>query len=401
MNPLIANYNHLLPINRKERFYTGTVLPQIITNDNFKHINLFFDLIENFPKVKQIQPNSENNNIQFLTEYSLKESANFLGKKYKNLPKTKDTPDVVILITEPDLVLIVIEAKMFTSPNVSEFKNQIKAQKEVIKCIQENLDIQSGNIFHLGLVPERYFSQNINADCQIVYWENIVTAYKGILHGSFFYETLRYALQNFDTLVSANSGAFGSFGKNSEDRLPGLEILSLHKVGKGFLVGRKGGVNGAELKTDKESGGWQTYEYEVNFTGKETPNRNWFSSAEFVEFMKDAEFETTMKQEHQELDPWHFSYLGKDYYENVSRILGYGGNLDCPVKAIYTGNKGVQYSDKLLGRKINPNWWVLMADGRQFKYGTSTTGSHLLQENCSAAGYKRTSWSEIRNFNWQ
>lgn len=400
MNSLVNNFSKYLPINRKERYYTGTVLPQIICSDNFRNINLFLELIDGFPKGVEIHANACDNNIQFLTEYSLKESANFLGKKYDDLPKAKDTPDVVILITEPELFLIVIEAKMFTKANISEFKKQIQAQIEVIKCIQRNLNIKPSNIYHIGLVPEKYFSNNITTSCQMLYWENILNAYTEILKGTYFYETLKYALSSFSVLVSTSTGAFGSFGKNSEDRLNGLDILACHKTGKRFFVGRNRGINGAELHKDKESGGWQTFEYEVNFKVNVAPNRNWFSSFDFVEFMRDANTELETTQDTPNPDPWHFSYLGKDYFENVSSVLGFGGDLDCPIKAIFTGNKGVKYEDKLLGRKINPNWWVLMLDGKQLKYGTSTTGNHLVQENCSAAGYKRTNWREIKNYRW-
>ncbi len=400
MNSLYNNFNNYLPLNRKERFFTGTVLPQILCHENFKYINLFFGLIDNFPKDIVIHANAANNNIQFLTEYSLKESANFCGKKYQNLPKTKDTPDVVILITEPDLYLIVIEAKMFTSPNNSDFKQQIKAQQDVIKCVQENLEIKPVNIFHLGLVPENYFSKNIITNCQMLYWENILNAYTGILQGTYFYETLKFALQNFTKLISGNNGSFGSFGKNCEDRLSGLEILTWHKAGKRFWVGRDRGLYGNKLQKDKETGGWQRFEYEVNFTGNEAANRNWFSSFDFVEFMKDAQLEIKSEEESTQLDPWHFAYLGKDYFENVSLVLGFNGSLDCPIKSIYTGNTSkVEYKQKIYGRMVNPNWWVLMADGKQLKYGT-TTGNILIQGNFSTAGYKRTNWREIKSYNW-
>ncbi len=400
MNSLNNNFNNYLPLNRKERFYTGTVLPQILCYDNFKYINLFFDLINNFPKDIIVQANAANNNIQFLTEYSLKESANFFGKEYQNLPKTKDTPDVVILITEPDLYLIVIEAKMFTTPNISDFKQQIKAQQDVIKCVQENLEIKPVNIFHLGLVPENYFSKNIIVDCQMLYWENILNTYNGLLQGTYFYETLKFALHNFSSLISGNKGSFRSFGKNCEDRISGLEILTWHNAGKNFWVGRNRGLYGKEFLMDKETGGWQTYEYEVNFTESEAPNTNWFSSKEFVEHIKDANIDIAREQ-NSDLDPWHFSYLGKDFYENISKILGYGGILDCPIKAIYTGKTSkVNYKQKIYGRKVDPNWWVLLSDGRQLKHGTSTTGNNLIQAVCSASGYKRTSWKEIRDFDW-
>lgn len=399
MENLEKNFNEYLPLNRKERFYTGTVLPGIICFQNFEYIHLFLRLIDNFPQNLSIQPNSIQNNIQFLTEYSLKESANFSGKKYVDLPSTKDTPDLVILITKPELYLIVIEAKMFSSASIDKFKEQIEAQEKIIDCIKSNLKIKKENIFHIGLVPKNYFSNNIRTNCQMLYWEDIIDSYQDILSKNYFYETLKLALSNYSTLNSSSDGAFGSFGQNMEDKLSGLDIIKLCQSGKSFFIGRNRGLNGTELKKDRDSGGWKTFKYEVNFTEKTPPNRNWFSSKEFVDFISIESFIPESDSNEIQTDPWHFSHLGKEYFEKISEILGYGGNLDCPIKSIYTGNKGVKYEDKKLGRKINPNWWALLINGRQLKYGT-TTGNKIIEGTFSTDGYKRTNWNEIKNYKW-
>lgn len=399
MENLERNFKEYLPLNRKERFYTATILPCIICHQNFQHINLFFKLIKRFPQNLIIQPDSFQNNIQFLTEYSLKESANFSGKTFIELPSTKDTPDLVILITKPELYLIVIEAKMFSSATIDKFKEQIEAQEKIIECIQTNLEIKNENIFHLGLVPKNYFSTNIQTKCQILYWEDIIDAYQKNLNGNYFFETLKLALNNYSILNSNSKGAFVNFGQNKEDKLTGLEILNLNKSGKAFFVGRNRGLNGIELIKDRDSGGWKTFKYEVNFTKKTPPNRNWFSVKEFVEFINIEPIIPESVATNIQSDPWHFSHLGKEYFEKISGILGYGGKLDCPIKSIYTGNKGVKYEDENLGRKINPNWWALLLNGRQLKYGT-TTGNKKVEGSFSTDGYKRTSWREIKNYKW-
>jgi len=74
MKSLEHNYNNILPLNRKERFYTGTVLPAIICYDNFRYLNRFFKLIRGYNRELSIFPNSDKNNILFQTEYSFKES---------------------------------------------------------------------------------------------------------------------------------------------------------------------------------------------------------------------------------------------------------------------------------------------------------------------------------------
>lgn len=399
MEQLEKNYNQFLPLNRKERYYTGTILPYIICYQDFKHIQLFFNLINNFPKNILIKPDTDQNNIQFNSEFSLKESVNFSGKKYKDVPVTKETPDIVILITKPELFLIVVEAKMFSSTQPHEFKEQVEAQKKMIDCIKNNLEIKQENIFHLGLVPKEYFSKNITTNCQIIFWEDIIEAYKGIMNKNYFYETLRYALKNYKTLISSNSDSFGSFGQNMEDKLSGIEILKLHESGKEFWVGRNRGLNGPELRTDKESGGWKTYKYEVNFKDETAPNRNWFGSKEFVKFINDGKIIPEEILNENQTDSWHFSYLGKEYFEKVSEILGFGGTLNCQIKALHTGNKGVKYKDKLLGRKINPNWIAVLSNGKQFRYGTHTKNK-LEEGSFSFSGYKRNSWDDIKNYNW-
>jgi len=231
----------------------------------------------------------------------------------------------------------------------------------------------------------------------MIFWEDIVEAYQDILDKTYFIETLKIALRNFAKLKPSNYSAFGSFGQNMEDKLSGLEILNNSSVV--FFIGRKGGLNGPDLRQDRDSGGWRTFKYEVNFTENAAPNRNWFSSKEFVEFMK---AETVVSESLPVIfhsDPWHFSHLGKEYFEKIAQILGYGKTLDCPIKSVYTGNKGVKYEDKNIGRKINPNWWVLLLNEKQVKYGT-TTGNKIVEGNCSTDGYKRTSWSEIKNYEW-
>ena len=69
---LLDLFDERLPINRKERYYTGTVLPMIVASDGFKHFGRFLALC-GMPEVAlEADPNSAN--IQFLTEYGFEES---------------------------------------------------------------------------------------------------------------------------------------------------------------------------------------------------------------------------------------------------------------------------------------------------------------------------------------
>lgn len=292
MSNLTNNYLKYLPINRKKKFYTDTLLPSIICYDNFKYFNLFLDLIKNFPKNLKIHPEADRNNIQFITEFSIKESVDFYKNSFSSSIKTGETPDVVILITEPELYLIVIEAKMFCSTKITEFNNQILGQRKVIDCIKSNINVPDNNIYHIGLIPKKYFLEGIALDFQMIFWEDIINAYKQILSNNYFYETLVLAINNYESLVSKYDGS--GKGKNSEDRLQGTAIVDKYKNGEIFWVGRNRGLWGNELKSDKETGNWKKFKYEINYSSKTPPNANWFSVENFYNFISENTISTNL-----------------------------------------------------------------------------------------------------------
>jgi len=67
-----------LPLNRKERFFTGTVFPMITCKDNFAHLHILMSLLGVSP-IPTIVANPDETNIQFFTEYSLQEPPKFFS----------------------------------------------------------------------------------------------------------------------------------------------------------------------------------------------------------------------------------------------------------------------------------------------------------------------------------
>ena len=63
--------NRMLPLNRKERYYTATVLPGIICTENFKYFGRFLKLLNLGSARFDV---ADNVNIQFFTEYGLAEA---------------------------------------------------------------------------------------------------------------------------------------------------------------------------------------------------------------------------------------------------------------------------------------------------------------------------------------
>ena len=61
-----------LPFNRKERFFTGTVLPMLVCAADFAHFSRLTELVGLGPIEVDARPSSAN--VQFFTEYSFVES---------------------------------------------------------------------------------------------------------------------------------------------------------------------------------------------------------------------------------------------------------------------------------------------------------------------------------------
>lgn len=100
-----------LPVNRKERYYTGTVLPAVICSDDLTHLGLLANLLHAGPVTVRADP--RDCTVAFFTEYGIAES--LIGPaagRFTDLPPGKDTPDVIVLITEPHPLLIALEAKL-------------------------------------------------------------------------------------------------------------------------------------------------------------------------------------------------------------------------------------------------------------------------------------------------
>ena len=109
-------FDERLPINRKERYYTGTVLPMIVASDGFKHFGKFLALC-GIPEIAlEADPNTTN--VQFFSEYGFKESLmNGAEKRFRD-PGGRDTPDLVVYMERS--LLLGVEAKFFDQPSIAD-----------------------------------------------------------------------------------------------------------------------------------------------------------------------------------------------------------------------------------------------------------------------------------------
>lgn len=270
-----------LPINRKERFYTGTVLPSILFHNGLSNLFRFLREIEGFPL--SINENNTQDNFLFYTEYNLKESAGKKSVGAEIYTVTRDTPDVIIEILPPQRMFVVIEAKMYANLTQNDFGKQMAAQKlAVIDPLKDKYGLNNAQIFRVALTPRRLGFKRTE-DYQVINWEFLLDNEDIDLQGNYFAHFLRFALERYGELVCDQSG----MASTVERRIPGFDVYENGIGQKTLWVGRKGGKR--IIEEDVKKGIWRDKLYAINTQKPQGGQKgNWISSHEFAAIVDSA-----------------------------------------------------------------------------------------------------------------
>ncbi len=276
-NTVDSTSPHWLPLNRKERYYTGTVLPMLIGSDRFSQLHRFLALcglvVEPFGR----DDDGGGPGIQFFTEYNLFESIFTKEDRARfeaDPPTERDTPDLVLVGSD---WLLVVEAKMFHKPNPATMTEQLRRQRTIVKYLADALPhIPADRVAHVLLVPGGLDTTGVPG--KILRWEDVRDAYR-FVGPLYWHDVLADALARYTDLVSKGP----LFHQNMQAMMTGQEIVTAHAEGNDDYqyMGRKRGLDGAELAEDIKSGNWRTQRYEVSDI--HPSSGNWFTVAEFIQ----------------------------------------------------------------------------------------------------------------------
>ena len=288
-----------LPMNRKERFFTGTVLPMLVCGDGFVHVGRFLEMLG--VRDVEVDATPDSATIQFFTEYSFWESR--FSKPDRDrfdeaADMAKDTPDVLIFISAPRRMLVGIEAKMYHRPTKQGLEHQLGRQWQLLAgYLADALDVDPADVHLSALLPQSLVDKVGplavavgDADpheLPTITWEDVLHEYQGA--DSYWVAVLREALQRYPNLKSRDAEECGrvEYGQNADAKLSGLEIVTLEKAG-GLVhrwVGRQGGDSGDLLQADRSSGKWRGHMYECRIEAPPPGNPNWFPVEAFVSMM--------------------------------------------------------------------------------------------------------------------
>ncbi|MEX1046179.1 MAG: hypothetical protein WD757_06840 [Actinomycetota bacterium] len=311
-----------LPLNRKERYFTGTVFPMIVGAEGFRHFHRFLDLLPGIAPItatrereaaEQRTPEEQRRrrftweagdtrivrdwsvdfspaqtNVQFFTEYGLLESifTDADRLRFPVAPSARDTPDIVILIDGPPKILIALEGKMYDSLTTEALVEQMDRQRTIVlDVIASALEIAPADVIHTALIPRGLAERLPGFPYPVITWEQIHDAFTDGREEDYFLAVLRLATESYSDLV----GKRLTFGRNADHHMKGRAIYESFKAGtlEFPTMGRQLGLNGDELREDIESGRWTEQTYEVS-RRPDPANRNWFLVSDFVEVI-DAE----------------------------------------------------------------------------------------------------------------
>jgi hypothetical protein len=263
-----------LPFNRKERFFTGTVLPSLVCCDRFAHFSRFTELCGVRRSVS-----ARCDGLQFFTEYNFAESVRLTDQQ--RFPKAltgRDTPDVMVYESGDDAFLLAVEAKMFHRPTAVDLNSQIAIQADLLRYIGTSLQISEHRRFHVALLPAPLADFVGSLIVPTITWEQVAETYNDVAD-PYWIDVLHFALRSYDDLVSRGSER----GQNAEFYLVGKDIVDGYRDGSlaTAWMGRVRGLNGPELAKDLRSGSWRLQRYECSHV--QVPNRNWFAVARFVQ----------------------------------------------------------------------------------------------------------------------
>lgn len=266
-----------LPVNRKERYYTATVLPMVVASDDFATLPRLLSLC-GLPatKIELVGP-GEVPRVQFFTEYSFADSVMTEADRarFTDRPSEADTPDLVLVGSD---WLLAIEAKMFHRPSSRALEEQMRRQRVMVDYWTHKLRLEPDRVKHVLLLPAGLARSRSDLSVPVVTWEDVVDSYAPVAP-SYWVHVLRAALERYPQLASPEP----TFGTNADAVLTGQEIIDAYHADdlQYAWIGRRGGLDGAALKADLVEGKVRGRSYEVRRDPLPS-NRNWFSVTDFV-----------------------------------------------------------------------------------------------------------------------
>lgn len=270
-------FDRALPLDRSDAFFSATVLPMLVTVDDFRYFGRLTDLAGLGRMGVDAMPDSAS--VEFFTDYSV--SASAVGRareRFMNAPRERHPTSAIAYLAGPPRSLLAIDVRMFSRPSIEELQDRIASKLTLVDFIASRLSINPRQVALVTLVPGRTAAESKALGVPVLTWEQVLAAF-GDVAPPYYVEVLRQALDRYDELVERPRGR----ASDADMRLSGLELYERYHQGTLDVpwMQRDGGLWGSRLQEDIDTGRWRTQRYDCR-TRHIRGDGNWFTVADFV-----------------------------------------------------------------------------------------------------------------------
>lgn len=179
-------------ITREERYYSATILPYLLSYNNFSGLASFEKELLDNGFISEVS--GEYDNVQLITEVSLERDLSFAkieipSSAFEKKLDKQTKPDLLIIT---DKSFYVIECKVFLNESEYKLHRQILEQKYILDIVENVAQRNFINKQHILMIPFEYDIP----DCAVITWERMFDVFKEVVpNGNYFLMRLEAALR--------------------------------------------------------------------------------------------------------------------------------------------------------------------------------------------------------------
>ena len=187
-------------LNREERYFSATILPYLLSYDNFKGLKVFFEYInkkylsnnDNQINITDFQNNLSS--LQLITEPNLERDLSY----YKITIPSESFSAKKIKQSKPDLLIIyanwalLFEVKLFSKFSEFSLNEQMLEQTYVLEIAKNVSENKITNVLQIAICPYDYVLKSFD----LITWKEIYDIYRTIIpEDNYFYKRLDSAIK--------------------------------------------------------------------------------------------------------------------------------------------------------------------------------------------------------------
>ena len=288
MSPEPLPLEHALPVNRRDRFWSATVLPGLIGADDLTELPRLFALAGHEVEVGP----ADDRRALLLTEYGVAGPEGRISQRLPEVPWEGPVPPVLALVGGPAPVLLALEPSLFARPSADQLRLRVWRRHKVLEPIARRLSADLGTEVALVvrlLLPEHVVdSEALGDDFAPLTWEQLLETYAD-LGPTYWTRMLEAGLaeaREAHAAIDADPGDLSLRGPEDGHVLTGEQIVEgarSHSMPWHWMA-REHGLSGSPLASDLESGMWTSIEYQVAVESPDPDESGstWFRIEDFL-----------------------------------------------------------------------------------------------------------------------